>query len=94
VSKEVAAIEDKANELAEKLIETMSQSMNEIFGLSFKGGVVSEQSRILSLIDQLIHDTEDCPLYEGEEREWLIGAYYTVRRLVSGTDTDIPGDLD
>jgi len=45
-------------------------------------------------IDHLIHDTEDCPLYEDEERDWLIGAYYTVRRLVNDTDKDFPRHLD
>lgn len=42
-----------------------------------------EQARIRIEIDQLIHDTEDCPLYEGEERDWLLSAYRNARRLVT-----------
>lgn len=49
-----------------------------------KWGVNDERTRILSLVDQLIHDTEVCPLYEGEERDWLLSAYRNVRRVVAG----------
>jgi hypothetical protein len=59
-----------------------------------KQGKEDERTRILQEIDQLIHDTEDCPLYEGEEREWLLSAYWNVRRLVNGTNQDLPRHLD
>ncbi len=49
-----------------------------------KWGVDGERTRILSQIDQLLHDTENCSLYEGEERAWLLGAYRNVRRVVAG----------
>lgn len=49
-----------------------------------KSGVISERTRILEAIDEQIRLTEDCPLYEGEERFWLLSAYRQVRRLVGG----------
>jgi len=51
-----------------------------------KVGATSERIRIIEVIDQLIRDTEDCPLYEGEERFWLLSAYRNVRRLVNGEE--------
>lgn len=46
-----------------------------------------ERARIRTEIDQLIYDTEDCPLYEGEERLWLLSAYRRVRRLMADETT-------
>lgn len=49
-------------------------------------GIEHERERILAEINQLIRDTENCPLYEGEEREWLLSAYWNVRRLVTSEE--------
>ena len=61
---------------------TIIQSLS-IYNSGRRTGAVSERIRITDQIDNLIHDTEDCPLYEGEERDWLLSAYWNVRRLVA-----------
>lgn len=43
-----------------------------------------ERARIRTEIDQLIHDTENYPPHE--ERDWLLSAYWNVRRVVGGVE--------
>jgi hypothetical protein len=42
---------------------------------------------VMDKVEQLIRETEECPLYGGQERFWLLSAYRNVRRLVSCAGT-------
>lgn len=66
-----------------KTYEELTEMSYYLMHNAIKKGICHERTHILSAIDELIHLTEDCPLYDGEERLWLLSAYRNVRRLIS-----------